>query len=358
MEHRRLIAEWEPQSGAMIAWPHASTDWSPHLKAVETIYVQLAYQITRGQTLAVCVQDREHHRAVTRVLRDADVDPARVRFCTVRFDDTWVRDYGPFCVDHGGRVELHEFRFDGWGGKFSAHWDNLVNREVQRQGLFGNATLHTHDWVLEGGSIDTDGRGTLLTNRTTLLETRRNASLTQAELEERLRAGFGVSRVLWLEANPLEGDDTDGHVDTLARFCDPATIAYTTCSERGDPQFKALQQLADQLRTLRRADGAPYRLQPLPLPGPCYREDGARLPANYANFLIINNAVLVPLYNDPADSVALAALANCFPGRRIVGIDCLPLIREAGAIHCATLQLAAGILNRTDNQVAPDSLTS
>ncbi len=347
MSRHRLCAEWEPQSGTMIAWPHESTDWGPILEAVENVYVELAHQITRGQDLLVCCYDARHQNAIGSLLSAAGIDQSRMHFCEVRYNDTWIRDYGPVCVDAGGHVELHDFRFDGWGGKFAASQDNLVTREVHRQGYFPHTPLHFHDWVLEGGSIDGDGQRALLTTRTALLDTRRNPGITEAQVEAGFANLFGVQTVLWVDQVVLAGDDTDGHIDTLARFCDASTIAYTASADRKDSQYASLRQMENLLQSLRQADGSPYRLVPLGLPAPRYDRDGQRLPVNYANFVITNAAVLMPLYNDPADAAARAALQRCFPGREIVGIDSLPLIQEAGSLHCATLHLAAGVLRAT-----------
>ena len=335
----------------MIAWPHESTAWAPALGAAENVYIALAHQITQSQDLLVCCHDGRHRRAIAGLLHDAGVNQTRIRFCEVRYNDTWVRDYGPLCIDTAGRIELHDFRFDGWGGKYPANQDNLVTREAHRQGHFRDIPLQSHDWILEGGSIDSDGDGALLTTRTSLLDAGRNPGTSQADLEAEFAALFGVQRVLWLDQGVLTGDDTDGHIDTLARFCDRSTIAYTTCADRGDTQHEALRRMASQLQTFRQANGSAYRLVPLPLPAPRHHRDGGRLPANYANFLITNGTVLMPLYNDPADSIALEALRRCFRGRKIVGIDSLPLIQEAGSLHCATMHLAAGVLREpTDRE--------
>ncbi|MDH3640158.1 MAG: agmatine deiminase family protein [Gammaproteobacteria bacterium] len=344
MNHRRLVAEWEPQSGTMITWPHESTDWGLVLGAVENVYVELTHQITRFQDLLVCCYDRRHRHAITGLLRDAGVDQRRIRFSEVRFNDTWVRDYGPLCVNTGGHIELHDFRFNGWGGKYSANQDNLVTREVHRQGHFRDTPLQSHDWILEGGSIDGDGDVTLLVTRAPLLSAGRNPGVSQTDVEAEFSRLFGVERVHWLDHGVLAGDDTDGHIDTLARFCDLSTIVYTTCTNRRDSQYADLHRMASQLKSFRQADGSPYRLVPLPLPTPKYHRNGRRLPANYANFLLTNGAVMVPLYNDPADRIALQTLGRCFPRREVIGIDSLPLVQEAGSVHCATMHLATGVL--------------
>ena len=199
--------------------------------------------------------------------------------------------------------------------------------------------------VLEGGAIETDGQGTLLTTEACLLNHNRNPRLDRAAIEMKLREDFGVERILWLSHGHLEGDDTDSHIDTLARFCDPQTIAYVRCDDPEDSHYPSLAAMEEQLKTLRQADGSPYRLIALPWPRPCFDpDDGHRLPATYANFLIINGAVLVPTYADAADAEALATLAEAFPGRDIVPIDCRSVIRQHGSLHCLTMQLPRGTL--------------
>jgi agmatine/peptidylarginine deiminase len=204
--------------------------------------------------------------------------------------------------------------------------------------------LQSVDLILEGGSIDSDGRGTLLTTRHCLLNPQRNPEYDCVGLEGLFGQIFGTRQVLWLDHGELEGDDTDGHIDTLARFCDEHTIAYVRCDDPQDSHYAPLREMERELQAFRDSDGRPYGLVPLPLPAPKRDEHGKRLPATYANFLIINGAVLVPVYGDAQDAVALECLAPCFPGREIVPIHCLPLIHQYGSLHCVTMQLPAGVL--------------
>jgi agmatine/peptidylarginine deiminase len=198
--------------------------------------------------------------------------------------------------------------------------------------------------VLEGGSIEVDGEGTLLTTESCLLNPNRNHGLNRAQIETELRRLLGVDRILWLKQGAIDGDDTDGHIDTLARFCDAGTIAYQACNDHNDPHYSGLRSMAAELKTLRRKDGTPYKLVPLPWPQAIHDHTGRRLPATYANFLIINGAVLAPTYNDPADDVALAALRPAFPGREIVPVMCRPLIYQYGSLHCVSMQLPEGVI--------------
>ena len=343
-----LIPEYAPQSGVILTWPHPGTDWRPRLAEIETLYTVIAGTIARYEPLLILCYDSRHREHVGRQLARGNVDLQAVRLAIVRTDDTWVRDYGPVAVSRGGQLELHDFTFDGWGGKYPAGLDNRVSRNLFDSGWLASGGFRHQQLVLEGGSIDSDGRGTLLTTSRCLLESGRNPGYDRARLESWLRDHLGIERVLWLEHGELAGDDTDAHVDMLARFCTPDTIAYSSCNDPEDAHYSPLAAMAQQLQTFRTREGQPYELVPLPLPRAVLDEHGRRLPASYANFLIINEAVLLPVYDDPADMVARDALAACFPGRRVESINCLPLIQQNGSLHCATMQLPAGVLKHDE----------
>ena len=213
---------------------------------------------------------------------------------------------------------------------------SLISSE---QKAFNNTPIQTIDFLLEGGSIETDGQGTLLTTRSCLLTATRNAGLSEKEIEKKLKEYLSIERILWLDVEPLAGDDTDGHIDTLARFVDAETICYCHCCRKDDSHQKPLQALQKQLSEFKTQTDKYYTIIPLPLPKPIYNKQQQRLPASYANFLIINEAVLVPTYDDPSDDIALEALQICFPNRKIISIPCLPLIQQFGGLHCASMQL-------------------
>lgn len=343
-----LIPEFAPQSGVILTWPHPGTDWHSRLADIEKLYVEIAASITRHERLLIICRDSRHRQHVSRLLEHANVALQAVRFAITSTNDTWVRDYGPITVSRDGRLVLHDFTFDGWGGKYTATLDNRVNRSLFDEGFFGGSELLQQHLVLEGGSIDSDGCGTLLTTSRCLLESGRNPGYDRARLEARLRELLGIERVLWLEHGELAGDDTDAHVDMLARFCSPGVIAYSSCNDPQDEHFAPLAAMEQELRSFRTRAGTPYELVPLPLPQPVLDASGRRLPASYANFLIINGAVLVPVYADPADAVAVAALAGCFPGRRVEPLNCLSLVQQNGSLHCATMQLPAGVLKQDE----------
>lgn len=343
---QRLLPEWSPQSGVMLTWPHRHGDWAPWLDQVEPVFVELARRISVRETVLISCWDSDHADHVAGLLAQAGVAPEKVSLQTVPSNDTWARDHGPIIVMQDGSPRLLDFQFNGWGRKYNAELDNAITCRLHQAGAFGNNPLETVPLVLEGGSIEVDGEGSLLTTTRCLLSPQRNPGLDRSGVEAALRRHLGVEQVLWLEHGYLEGDDTDSHIDTLARFCDPHTIAYVHCDDPEDAHYRELSAMEAELKALRRLDGQPYRLVPLPWPQAKHAEDGHRLPATYANFLIINDAVLVPTYRDPADADTLAALAPCFPDREIVGIDCLPLVLQYGSLHCVTMQLPSGVLSR------------
>jgi agmatine deiminase len=337
---RRLPAEWESQDGVLLAWPHPESDWQPILDSVEPVFVEIVRQISRCERVVIAAPDPE---LVAERLDRAGVDRRRVRILEIDTNDTWARDFGPISIEEQGSPRLLNFGFNGWGLKFASDLDNRINRRLQAHGVW-KAPLETVGLILEGGSIESDGRGTILSTEECLLNENRNPHLTREELEEELHGLFGSDRFLWLANGYLAGDDTDSHVDTLARLCPDDTIVYQRCDDPDDEHYPALSAMEQELQAFRTRQGSPYRLVALPWPGARFDEDGERLPATYANYLVINGAVLVPTYQDPKDAEALAAVGRAFPGREIIGVDCLPLILQHGSLHCVTMQLPSGTL--------------
>ncbi|MBI3898509.1 MAG: agmatine deiminase family protein [Gammaproteobacteria bacterium] len=338
-----LPPEWAPQSGVLLTWPHKHGDWAPRLANVEPVFVDIAGAIARRERVVIACNDAEHRAHVDALLTAAGVDKARVLLGVAPSNDTWARDHGPITVLCRNKPLLFDFGFNGWGGKYRHDADNLITQRLHQAGIFGQTPIEPMELILEGGSIEVDGSGTLLTTTQCLLAPTRNPGLSRAQIEHELSEWLGLKRVLWLEHGHLAGDDTDSHIDTLARFCDARTIAYITCDDPTDEHYDDLKAMEAELKEFRGADGSAYRLVPLPWPRAQF-DDDARLPATYANFLIINDAVLVPTYRDPADSVALERLQECFPDREIVGIDCAPIIAQYGSLHCLTMQLPTGVL--------------
>lgn len=342
---RVLPAEWAPQRGIQLTWPHDETDWADLLDLVEPVYDAIAREVAAREALLAVARDEAHAAHIRERLLGAGCRMERIGIAIAPSNDTWARDHGPITVLEDGLPKLLDFRFNGWGGKHAHDLDDAITTHLHVQGAFGDTALERIDLVLEGGSIESDGRGTILTTRQCLLTPTRNPQLDERGVENALRKTLGASRVLWLSHGHLEGDDTDSHIDTLARFCPDDTIAHVVCDDRNDPHHAPLAAMTAELEALRTADGRPYRLVPLPIPAPIRDEDGKRLGATHANFLIINGAVLVPTYDDPTDAIALERLAGCFPGRKIIGIDCRTLIRQNGSLHCITMQIPEGVQN-------------
>jgi agmatine/peptidylarginine deiminase len=331
----RFPAEWEPQSAVLIAWPHNTGDFQNRLESVENTYAVIARTIAQYQKLLIVCRDNHHEQHIKTVLGEQS---ANTVFLIASLNDIWVRDTVFLTIENAGKPQLLNFRFNGWGNKYPHQEDNALNHKLLYQPPFKNSQHSDIEFVLEGGSVESDGHGTLLTTRQCLLNPNRNPTLSQTEIEELLYHYFGVNRLLWLDQDNLSGDDTDAHIDTLARFCSADTIAYTSCDDTGDQHYSGLQNMAEQLKSFRNNANNPYNLVALPMPQPIYNESGERLPANYANFLIINGAVLLPIYDDPVDKIALAKLTSCFADRKIIPIPCKPLVQQYGSLHCMTMQ--------------------
>ena len=305
---RRMPAEWEPQSAVQLTWPHEGTDWAPILPEITTVYEEMAREIKKREPLII-VDDIPHN-------------------------DTWARDHGFITVEEEGENILLDFCFNGWGEKFPAELDNQINKHLFDKGLVKGLYEPHLDFVLEGGSIESDGKGTIFTTTCCLMAPHRNQPLSQQEIEAKLKEFLGAERIIWINHGSLIGDDTDGHIDTLVRICPDDTLLYIG----GDQDHPDLSLMEQELQTLRTINGQPYRLLKLPLPRPIY-DEGERLPATYANYLIINGAVLVPTYNQPdLDQEAMQVIGQAFPDREIMGIDCRAVIKQHGSLHCCTMQ--------------------
>jgi agmatine/peptidylarginine deiminase len=333
-----LAPEWAEQSAVLIAWPYSQGDFKRWLSEVEETYDSIAHEIASRETVIILCRDDSHRMHVYQRLEARGADLDRVRFVQMPYDDVWVRDTAPLTLATRQGAKLVDFRFNGWGGKYPHEADAQLAQRLYATGLLGDIPMDRIEFTLEGGSVESDGEGTILTTSRCLLNPNRNPELTREQIENRLKTVLGASRILWLDHGHAEGDDTDAHIDTLARFCSPDTIAYTACNQPGDPLYDEFKAMEDQLRTFVTFSGQPYRLIPLNIPKPIFSEEGDRLPATYANFLIINGAVLVPVYDDPADSEAIARLSDAFPDREILGIPCISLIRQYGSLHCMTMQ--------------------
>jgi len=341
MTARRLPAEWEEQDGILIAWPHRLTDWEPVLAEVEPVFAAIIAACSRHERVLVLVPGKE---TVVQHLRNAGANMDKIDIIEIPTNDTWARDFGPITVFEPAGPLMLDYGFNGWGLKFPADLDNRINSLLSAAGVF-RPPMQTMGLILEGGSIESDGNGTLLTTKECLLSPNRNPHLSMEQIETALAEQLGAEHFLWLANGYLAGDDTDSHIDTLARLCPDDTILHVSCDDPADEHFAAICAMQAELENFRTRSGHSFRLIPLPWPAPCFGPEGERLPATYANFLVLNGAVLVPTYNDKNDSAALAAVQQAFPSRSIIGIDCRPLIMQHGSLHCITMQLPKGTLS-------------
>ena len=328
-----LPAEWAKQSFVQLTWPHAATDWAYMLDEVNECFVNIAHAIIQHQHLLIVCNNETEIRSLL-----GDVDYSKITFAELPTNDTWARDHGGITVLEDGKPVIYDFTFNGWGMKFAANHDNQITKQLFEKNIFGKEYSYKNylSFVLEGGSIESDGEGTLLTTAECLLSDNRN-NLSKDEVEEKLKEFFHLKQVLWLHHGYLAGDDTDSHVDTLARLCAVDTIAYVKCDDTSDEHFAELKKMEEELQQFRTAKGEPYRLIPLPMAETVIFE-GERLPATYANFLIINGAILMPTYQSALDAIAAKQLQEAFPDREIIGIDCNALIKQHGSLHCVTMQ--------------------
>ncbi len=327
----KLPAQWEKQDCIMMVFPHKNSDWADDLESAKSVFVKMASAICFKQKLILICDDIE---AVKSLFCYTD----KITFVKLASDDTWIRDFGVISVYEDGVRKLIDFQFNAWGGKFPFLLDNEITKKLHSMCYFGVSKLQCEDFVLEGGSIESDGCCTILTTSKCLLNPNRNPQLNKNQIEDKLKTTLGAKRILWLNHGELLGDDTDAHIDTLARFIDRHTIAYVSCDDKTDPQYDELLKMKMQLKTFLRGDGKPYRLIPLPLPSPKYKK-GKRLPATYANFLITNFAVLLPVYEDVQDKKMITLFKELFPSREIIPINSIRLIEEGGSIHCSTMDV-------------------
>lgn len=327
----RMPAEWAPQWGVQLTWPHADTDWAPYLADITRTYIEMARAIAARERLIIVAPDAER----VRLMIEGEVEMGNVVFHECPTDDTWARDHAFLTLSDG---TLLDFQFNGWGRKFAAERDNAINRSLAEHHRLPGTYSDQNDFVLEGGSIESDGRGTIFTTTGCLLAPNRNQPLTKQQIEEELKRRLRADRVVWIDHGHLAGDDTDGHIDTLVRIAPHDTLLYIGCDDPDDEHYDDLKAMEQQLESLRTAEGKPYRLLRLPM-ADAISDDGERLPATYANFLVINGAVLVPTYGQPDhDSKAMGIIANAFPDREMIGIDSRTIIRQHGSIHCCTMQ--------------------
>lgn len=340
-ERPRLPAEWEKQSCILIAWPHPSYESESWPAQAVTIFGQVAKEISSRQFLLIACKDSTHQIEVSRYLRFIDCDMDRILCLKLTYDDIWVRDTAPISVIDSAGTRFLDFGFNGWGRKYPFKQDATLSRNLANLDMFDQVALETIDFVMEGGAIDTDGTGRLIANANCLLNKNRNAKTNKPMVERLISRQLGIDIVLWIDCKGLVGDDTDGHIDTLARFCSENVIAYSACTDKNDRNYGNLKRMESKLSDL--ALSHRITLVALPIPAPVFNEDCEQLPANYVNFLPLNSAVLVPNFDDPADSIAMKRLQACFPGRKMIGIPSKVLIRQSGSLHCMSMHFPSDL---------------
>jgi agmatine deiminase len=333
---KTLPAEWEHQSSILMSFPHKATDWyegnDASLDKALSVFVRIAQAIAYAEAVYIICSDKIQTASLFCSTRN-------MTFIEIATNDTWIRDYGYISIKEDTHTKLLAFTFDAGGGKFEASLDNAVNKRLHQKGYMGTTPLESIDFVLEGGAIESDGKGTIMTTSSCLCK--RNGGLDKKQVEAKLQEYLGAKRVLWLDDGYLVGDDTDGHIDTLARFVDENTIAYLQCQDKEDEHYEALFEMEKTLMTFKTEDNKPYTLVALPMTKAIYNSDAQRLPSTYLNFLITNKALIYPRYKDKQDKIVHAIFQGLFPKREIIPVDCLKLIEQGGSLHCSTMQVHA-----------------
>lgn len=342
----RLPAEWEPQDIIQIAFPSRKSDWIDYWDEVVPCYINIIKVISSYQPLLIVCDDEIELKSYL-----VGVDLSNIYIIEIPINDTWARDHAAITVQDGNEFIIYDFMFNGWGLKFAADKDNLITKELWNKGVYKSKNIFTPDLVLEGGSIESDGVGSLLTTTNCLLSPNRNPHFSREEIEDKLIRLFGLKRVLWLEHGHLEGDDTDAHIDTVARFCNENVIAYVQCTDENEIHYTDLKRMEEELEQFKTLNNKSYQLIPLPMADAIYApDDKRRLPVTYANFLIMNNVVLLPTYKVEQDALAIEQLQKAFPDKKVVGVDCRALLLQHGSLHCITMQYPKGSINLVNSQ--------
>ncbi len=334
----RMPAEWEPHEATWLSWPHNPDTWPGGVVSrIPPFFARMAAEISHGEKVRINVTGPEMEAQVRKLVEQCGANLSEIECYPFPTNDAWVRDHGPiFTVPVGaaGPVKILDWEYNAWGGKYPPYdRDNVIPQQVAAR---WDLPREVPGMVLEGGSIDVNGQGILLTTEQCLLNPNRNPNLKKNEIEERLRKFLGVQQILWL-GEGIEGDDTDGHVDDITRFVAPNTIVSVRSHDAHDENYLPLEKNWERLRGMTNREGRPFDLIELPMPSPL-RVNGERLPASYANFYITNSVVLVPIFADKNDDLALGILRECFPGRRVLGLDSRDLVVGLGGIHCVTQQ--------------------
>lgn len=344
----RLIEEWASQDAILVSWPHKDSDWNDMLNEIDECYKNIVSAILNYEPVIILTPEPVR---IESLLSDLSSSPYKFYIMEMPTNDTWIRDYGPLSfyikTEQKEIKAIADFTFNGWGMKFAANKDNIVNRCLYLSRFFNSDVSFMNRLILsiEGGGIESDGNGTILTTSSVLYEPNRNAGFQTEELKDIIIESLGANRLFTLNHGVLEGDDTDGHIDTLARFISDNSIAYVYCDDESDIHYHELKKMEEELKSLKNINGHPYELVPLPLPKAIFDKEGDRLPATYANFLFVNGAILLPIYGQDYDSIAIDTLKNALPTIDIVPVNCNALITQHGSLHCATMQIPEGFIN-------------
>jgi agmatine deiminase len=333
-----LPSEWSIQQFVLLTWPHKYSDWKHYLNKIEKTYIDITEAISKKDNVKILCYDELHKNHVINLLSYRDVSTRNISFLIVKTNDTWIRDYGPISVYNDKKLVLLNFSFNGWGERRIYELDNKVNKSIDDIDGFGDVSLIDIPIVLEAGNIETDGHGTLIMSSNCLFNNRNNYS--KNEYEKIFKKLFNIKQLIFIENSYLEGDDTDGHIDNLIRFIDDKTICYLTCDDEKDKHYQSLKKLEKEVYQIRNTESKSYKLIPLPLPYSKYRNT-KRLPASYLNFLITNNAILLPVFNDEKDNMAINNIKPFINNRDLYKINASPLIEQGGGIHCCTMQVSS-----------------
>lgn len=337
----RLPAEWESSGAILLSWPHKDSDWAYMLNEVTNCYINIVEAITQETTVIIIAPDikipKQHLK---------HIDQSRIRYYEINTNDTWARDFGVITtIRNNSEYILNDFQFNGWGLKFASDKDNLITQKMIKANAINGIYNNCLGFALEGGSIESDGKGLILTTSECLLSPNRNGDLSRESINLYIQKQLGATKILWLDHGFLVGDDTDSHIDTLARIAPNDTIVYVGCDDSNDIHYESLLAMKHQLMQFTTNDGNKFKLIELPLPDPIWDENGDRLPATYANFLILEKSVIMPIYNQtPKDSLAINAMEQAFPTHKIYTVNCNALIKQHGSLHCVTMQLPKEIL--------------
>ena len=341
------LPEWHTQAATLLVWPHRYSDWANMLDEISVCYLELTHAISQSQHVILIYFNQEHKLYITRLCHEHGCNMQRIIMLQIETNDTWVRDYGPQLLLGNNEFQYLDFEFNAWGEQYACRLDNLFSETLFKSAASAQCQYHRAPLVIEGGNLEFDSHATLLTNIACIKRNMVNTSIDTQALINSIKHELSVKRVLTVDVPPLLGDDTGGHIDTLARFIDDDTIIYTECHDSNHPNHSCLLLLKTQLKALTNKQGKPYRLIPLPMPKKLI-ELGKNIyaPASYVNFVFINDTILVPTHDDEHDQIALEIFTNACPDRKIVGVNALPLLKQFGSLHCATLHIPQGVITQ------------